>query len=65
GYADYRADLIIAAGERREISALLRPLTPTPAGTMPTTTTPAAGNPLPVLVPVGAGILVILGCRRS
>jgi hypothetical protein len=66
GYADYRADLVLSAGERREISAVLEPLPPIPstAGTLPPVTIPAGRLPLPIVVPVGAAALALLGFRR-
>jgi hypothetical protein len=66
GYADYRADVTITTGERTEVSAVLLPLaiTPAPAGTPTTGTTAPVGSALPVLVPLGAAALVLLGYHR-
>jgi hypothetical protein len=67
GYADYRANITLSAGERREISPVLLPLSgtsPTPsAATPPSTTSPGRLAP-PALVPLAAAVVAILGFRR-
>jgi hypothetical protein len=67
GYADYRANVTLSAGGRREVSAVLQPLNATPPGTSPGVTSETASRgrlALPPLVPLGAIILAILGFRR-
>ncbi len=66
GYADYRAEVTITAGEKSVVSALLQslPATPTPPGTLPMAGTTTVGAPLPLLVPLGAAALVFRGFRR-
>lgn len=61
-YAGYRADIVISAGETREISAVLQPIAPgrsTRAGILPPAISPGRGAPLS-LIPYGA---VTVGIR--
>ena len=62
GYSAYRTDLVISAGERREISAVLQPLATTPSN--PVTVPPMTASPgrlaTPSLVAIGAVIIGIL-----
>jgi PEGA domain len=62
GYADYRTDLVISAGERREISAVLQPLATTPSN--PVTVPPMTASPgrlaTSSIVAIGAVITCIL-----
>jgi len=64
GYMDYRANVTISAGERREIDAKLGPLTPAPSAmTTQAPVTTRAGNPLP-LAALAAAVPGVLGLRR-
>jgi len=65
GYADYRTNFTVLAGERREINASLEPVTPAPlpVSTPPTATPPGRLAP-PTLVPLAAAALAILGFRK-
>jgi len=62
GYSDYRSDIVISAGERQEISAVLQPLTPTPSNpaTFPPAATPAGRLAPFTIVAIGAVIIGIL-----
>jgi hypothetical protein len=65
GYADYRADITLSPGERREITAGLQPLaTPSPAGLIPPVTTSAGQLPLPTPVALIAAAFAIMILRR-
>ena len=62
GYSAFRADLVISAGERQEISAVLQPLIATPsnpATVPPTTASPGRLGTLSV-VAIGAVIIGVL-----
>jgi hypothetical protein len=60
GYSDYRTDLVISGGEKREISAVLQPLTATPSN--PETLPPATASPGRLATPsIGAIGAVIIG----
>jgi len=65
GYSPYTTDFVISAGESREISAVLQPLTATPTNTptgVPATTTTSPGRlATPALVPLGAAALAVMG----
>ena len=66
GYSPSTTDFVISAGEKREISAVLQPLTATPSNTPtgdPATTTPPGRLATPTLVPLGALALAVLGFR--
>jgi len=67
GYSPYRADIVISAGETRDISAVLQPLIPlaNPTTLVPPTTPPGRLASF-TLVPLGAVALAVfvLGRRR-
>jgi hypothetical protein len=69
GYSEFRTDFAISAGKEQKISAVLTPLTATPANqetAPPITTSPGRLAPLPIVV-IGAVIIGILAfhCRQK
>ncbi|MDD1664158.1 MAG: PEGA domain-containing protein [Methanomicrobiales archaeon] len=62
GYSAYRTDFVISAGEEREISAVLQPLTATPPGqgTVPPATASSGRLAIPSPVAIGAVVIGVL-----
>jgi hypothetical protein len=66
GYVDYRVSITISPGERREISAALQSLAPTPVTTTgpPVATPPGRLAPLSLVAPGAAALAILILHRR-